>query len=168
MGGYFSSTRIFLVAFCLVGTLGALSGCGSDDSEATAVTVQTGSLSKAAFVKRANKICTDGQRQGFIRLKVYVDDEKLRDLAKMSAGQAEDILTTIVAPTYRKEIAEISELGVPKRDAGTITKMLEEISLGLEESQANPYQALKNGSTVGNAPDLARQYGLTACSTSWG
>jgi hypothetical protein len=143
-------------------------GCGSDSSTATAVTVETGSLSRFQFIKRADEICKEGQAQGVTKLQSYMQSKKIASLRKLSDPQANELENEVIAPVYRREIAKISALGAPGSDREEIATMLEAINEGLADAQDEPLKALKLNLLLGDAPKLAGKYGLTECSLDWG
>lgn len=173
MKGYFLSIRAFFAWGAAVSCLVLAAGCGGDSSDssnasASEVTVKTGSLSKGEFIQKVNLICKEGQDAGIAKLRSYLTDQRIKDPSELSDKQADEVLSSVVTPTYEEEINRISQVGAPTADAKKIEAMLEEMRTGLEKSQGNAFEALKRNLILGKASQLAASYGLSTCSISWG
>jgi hypothetical protein len=141
------------------------SGCGSSSSDT--VEIQTGSLSKAEFIEKADAVCTKNQERTSRELFSYMDKHHINFSGPLPKTAAAGLLDSVIEPTYRREITEIGELGAPNKDAKKVVAMLEAIEAGLAKGQRDPAGAFRSNELVPNAGELARAYGLTACGELW-
>lgn len=155
----FTSVAIFAVAAAILA-----SGCGgsTDSTE-----IQTGSLSKAEFIEKADAVCTKSQERGGRALASYMSKNHIRLTGPLSTAVAAGLFGSVVEPTYQREITEISELGAPDKDAEKVVAMLEALEAGLAKAQRDPASAISRNELVPNAGALARAYGLTQCGELW-
>jgi len=157
--------RRFAPVIALVGTALVLaSGCGGGSG---AIEIQTGSLSKAEFIKKADAVCLKNQEKAARDLIGYVRKRNITITGSLPKGVAAALFDTVIEPTYRREITEISELGAPDEDADKVIAMLEAIEAGLAEGQRDPAAALSRNELVAQAGTLARAYGLAGCGELW-
>jgi hypothetical protein len=168
MGGFFRSKRGFvaLAAFAVAAAILA-GGCGGGGDSSGAVEVQTGSLSKAEFIEKADAVCTKNQERTGRELVGYLDKHHIRLTGPLPKAVAAGLLGSVIEPTYRREITEISELGAPDKDAEKVAAMLEAIEAGLAKAQRDPAGAFSRSELVPSAGELARAYGLTECGELW-
>lgn len=166
MGGIFWSIRGFaaIAAFAVAAAILA-SGCGSGGSDP--IEIQTGSLSKAEFINKADAICTKGQERGGRELASYMSKNHVTLTGPLPEAAAVGLFGAVIEPTYQREITEISELGAPNKDAKKVAAMLEAIEAGLAKAQRDPAGALGRNELVPTAGALARAYGLTECGELW-
>lgn len=166
MGGIFWSIRGFaaVAAFAVAAAILA-SGCGDGGSDT--IEIQTGSLSKAEFIEKADAVCTKTQERAGRELVAYMSKNNIRLSGSLPDAAAVGIFGAVVEPTYRREITEISELGAPDKDAEKVIEMLEAIEAGLEKGQLDPAGAISRNELVPAAGELARAYGLTKCGELW-
>jgi hypothetical protein len=163
MRRYFLSIKAFPVALIFI--LALLSGCGGSGS-GNEISVQTGSLSKTAFIKRADAVCASARNRFNAQLVTYGQKNKL---PKSSAGQEAWIANAVkemLLPDYEKMIAQISAIGAPKGDEEQIATFLNALQERLEVIEAQPSEAGKTATPFAKAEKLARSYGLNGCAES--
>lgn len=155
-------------AFCLVGTTAALllfaSGCGGgSDGE---VTVKTGSLSKAEFVKRADTICKTARTQFTNEYTAFLKRNKSRiSKANESALQSE-LVDGILIPSFKKDVEEISTLGAPSGNVKGVASFLNGLQQRLNELHADPSEL--SARMFAKPAKLAKAAGLNGCAGSFG
>ncbi len=166
MGGIFGGIRGFttVAAFAVVAAILA-SGCGGGGSDT--IEIQTGSLSKAEFIEKADAVCTKGQERGGRELSSYMSKNHITLTGPLPSAVAAGLFGSVIEPTYQQEITEISELGAPNKDAKKVAAMLGAIEAGLAKGQRDPAGAISRNELVPAAGELARAYGLTACGELW-
>jgi len=165
-----SAKGVVLLAAMLAGLL--IAGCGGS-SDSTTVTVQTGSLSKAAFVEKADAICKAARTEFLAKyenlLKAHKSELFTKDATKeKQEAVIDEVVESVLTPNMEGEIAKIGKLGAPKSYAPEVTAFLEAIQTKLEEVQ-DDHSAL--GSTqfpFKKAEDVARRAGLYGCAESFG
>jgi hypothetical protein len=139
-------------------------GCGGSSD---AIEIQTGALSKAEFIEKADAVCVKGQERGARDLASYMSKNNITLTGPLPDAVAAGLFGSVVEPTYRQEITEISELGAPDKDAEKVGAMLEAIEAGLAKALRDPAGAISRNELVPNAGELARAYGLTECGEAW-
>ncbi len=148
------AARLPKVFAALVAMAALGGGCGGDDDSGVEIT--TSSLSKDAFVKKANAICARGREQALSFVRRSASGPESRIVAK---GVEEDVV-----PAFRQVAADLEALGAPKGDEATIEALVEAMNEGTDK--------LENGSPVSLAAlappfepsaKLARDYGIAGC-----
>ncbi len=140
-----------IAALLLVGALAAGCGGGGDST-----TVTTSSLSKAAFVKKANALCDEGRQQA------------LDYRPPSEEGPEKQVVTTTIhagiLPAIEGAMKELRELGAPKNDEAKV----EAIIVGNEEAIAKA-EKMSFASLVDMekvflpTAEKARSYGIKSC-----
>ncbi len=137
-------------------------GCGGGDDSSTTTTVTTSSMTKAQFVKQANKICSSKGDK-------IVEDVGAFQAPKSAEGDPVEIVTkSVMVPGYKKIIAEVQGLGAPKGDEAQVEAFLQAMQKALDEDEANPAPSLgvlfsKIEQNFRTSGDLARKYGIVEC-----
>jgi hypothetical protein len=161
---YFLSIRGFYALAVALSALLLASGCGSSDEDG--VSVQTGSLSKAEFTKRADAIC-EAARNQFVT--EYSDFGRRNQLTAASLkAKLGELVDKIVLPNYEKRIDEISALGAPSADQEGVADFLNALQLRLEEMHAQPAKLSEKAFPFAKAAKLAKEAGLRGCGGSFG
>lgn len=169
MQGRFLSIRGILVTAGVLSVLLLAVGCGSDDGEATGssengeVTVETGSLSKAEFVKQASAACAKTREQ------LTQEFVKLFEQASKSPPKPTEVSPEVkfveenYVTGFQRQIDEVSALGAPAGDEEEITAFLESMQQEIEKAAEDPQAFITRDAGLGKAPKLAKAYGLTNC-----
>ena len=84
MGGYFLGTRAFAAILAVLAAVAVVAGCGSDESS-DAASIKTGSLSKEEFVKKADKVCEEGQKRHIAKARAYINDNAKLEQSNLTA-----------------------------------------------------------------------------------
>ncbi|HEX6752257.1 MAG TPA: hypothetical protein VF093_01530 [Solirubrobacterales bacterium] len=173
-GNFLTIRGLFVIAATAFALLFA-AGCGdSDDSatgssgDSTEITVDTGSLSKAAFIKKVEPICRSAAEKFQTQLgKVF--EESTDNPPKPTETPLEiEFYEDDFAKIYQTQIDEISALGAPSGDEQEIAAYLEAVQKGIDEAAENPEafgQAfLEAQGSFKETPPLTAAYGLRGCS----
>jgi hypothetical protein len=162
---FFSSIRTFYLLAAAIAALFVVGGCGGDkDSAGTGrgeIAVKTGSLSKAAFIKRADRLCKEAKSK-FRR--EYVAFAK-GSLATAEGGQAK-VVHTMLVPNFEKLVSQIRSIGAPSSDEKEVAAFLNSLQRRLHELGKEPAKAFKTFSPLAAPVKLAKEYGLTGCAES--
>lgn len=153
------------VVLVAVGTI-LLSGCGggSDGS----VTVETGSLSKAEFVNRANAICTAVRNRFTREYEDFVKNGRKGHSAKTESEFLHETIEKLVVPDYEKQmIGVIAKLGVPPDYAPKVTSFLEALKQRLVEIEDEPKKLIQTAFPFVAASRAAEAAGLEGCANSF-
>jgi hypothetical protein len=141
----------------------ALAGCGGGGDDTT---VTTGSLSKAAFVKKADAICTKGTERLQKGFGAYLRKNKKSILALRHPSKAdyEGLIGGVLIPNLEREIEEIRALGAPSGDEERVEAIFTALEEGIEVAENDP-KAVKHSSEAifGVGSRLAKEYGLEVC-----
>ena len=167
MGGGALTIRrsIALLAGFVLLLVGA--GCG-DGSSNDGITVQTGSLSKAEFIEKADAICKAGQAEFVANFTQFskVHQAELNDPAKKEK-LLNEIVESLIDPTIEEDIERISGLGAPNSYAPQVTKFLTALQARLDEAHEDP-SGLVIQHAWKKATDVAKAVGMKGCSESFG
>jgi len=153
-----------VIALAAVVLAVAVAGCGGGGSSSS--TISTGTLSKEAFIKKADAICAKGSEElqkGFAN---YLRKNKKSIIALRHPSKAdyEGLIEGVLIPNLEKEIEEIRALGAPSGDEERIEGFLTALEEGIEVAEDNP-DAVKHSSEAifGVGSRLAKEYGLEVC-----
>lgn len=165
-GGCLNAGRALLLIAALTALLAA-AGCGSSNG----VTVQTGSLSKAAFIKKADAICQAARTKLIAKFFDFLKTHKA--LASREDVHAQRVVATetvnlILVPNVEGEIKQISELGAPEDYASEVEMFLNTLQERLDKVHENPAAASATASPFKRAGDTAKQVGMIGCAESFG
>jgi hypothetical protein len=157
-------------AFCLLaGAIAILlaGGCGDDESASGTngggeVTVKTGSLSKAEFVERADRLCEETENRFRREYEAFVKASVQRG----GSGDPEKMVKTILIPSFEGLIDEISSIGAPRDDEDEVAAFLDALQRRLDELGEQPSEILEAFSPFPEPVKLANAYGMTGCAES--
>lgn len=161
-------SRGFFALFALLALLLAASGCGgsSDDQ----VTVETGSLSKADFIAKADQICKAARTEFLAEFTKLVEANKAvangSDIEKKKALIAE-MVDTILTPNVEGQVEQISKLGAPSSYAPEAEAFLGALQERLNEAQDDPNGITTTPFPFKKAETTARRVGLNGCAESF-
>jgi hypothetical protein len=132
----------------------AAAGCGSSSSSSKSTSsTTTPAITKAAFLAKANAICTAGNK---------LSNAAGAKLGK-SPSQAQVVASvkSVDVPSIQSQIDGIRALGAPAGDQATVTNMLNLAQADLNKVKSNP--AVLSGTTFADFAKIAHPYGLKAC-----
>jgi hypothetical protein len=146
-----SKTTRLITSACIAAL--ALGACGSSYK----------GLSKAEFVKQADALCVKDQAK-IDKIGTAVGDNP-------TLRQVKDTYTDQLIPAYHEQVDHLRELKPPKADRKTISKMLDDLSTGIDQAGDSiaSLKSLKELDTLGTpagfaaADKAAKAYGLQKC-----
>jgi hypothetical protein len=152
----------------VIAALFLFAGCGDDEGtegeSRGAVAVETGSLSKAEFVKRADELCGETKAKAVRDFKVFIESNPTSGSGDSRPEMGAKVVETILAPGYRKLIDEIAGLGAPADFERDLTKFLSTLQSDLESVEDRPQKALNSfRSPFERAAKTAEQLRLPGC-----
>lgn len=169
MQRYSLSTRKFWAILLVLSLAVLAAGCGSGDGDSSEVTVQTGSLSKAEFVARADSICKAARTELLAKYTGMVATHKSAVGNKESESALLDqIVESVVSPNYTRQIEQISELGAPQGYAPEVASYLNTLQKRLDEVLEEPKEITANPFPFDKPAKAARKIGLKVCAESFG
>lgn len=142
------------------------SGGGSD----TASSSDGAPLSKAAFIKQADAVCSKGKKEVEAEFAAYLKKEKIEGIGASGEPKAEaeerkaDVVTTIGVPAYQKQVDEIDALAAPSGDEATVEEFVEAAEEGVEAVEEEP-KAVFDGKSKAfvKADKIGQDYGFKVC-----
>lgn len=168
MTGRSSNAGRALLLFAALATLSFAAGCGSSSSDEIAV--QTGSLSKAAFIKKADSICEASRADLLTKFFKFLKAHKA--IASRNDPHAQKVVATetvnsVLVPNVEREIKQISELGAPSDYAPEVTSFLNTLDEQLGEVRADPAAMSATATPFKQAADVAKRAGMIGCAESF-
>jgi hypothetical protein len=166
MRQYFLSIKTFFVFIALLSSLLAAAGCGDDDSDASGgeIVVETGTLPKAQFIKRADAICEKSREKVLLASAAYLRSVEGSDTPYAAQKeQAPQFVETVLVPQFEEEIDKVSALGAPRGDEEEVKAVLEALREVLDRAEAEPVTFLQAVNSFAKPRKLGREYGFTFC-----
>jgi len=162
------NARGFLLA-AAIAALVLLVGCGGGSSDSE-VTVQTGTLSKAEFVEKADAICEAARKEFLAKYSSFV----LAHKSVISSGDEEkeiallsEAIDTLLTPNIEGQVEQIGGLGAPSAYAPRAASFLNALQERLDELQANPPELTATTTPFKKAEDAAEKAGMQGCAESF-
>jgi ABC-type lipoprotein release transport system permease subunit len=125
-------------------------GCGSsDDSDSS-----TSSLSKAAWIAKADAICQQGNQE------INQAAHQQFGNQKPTATDIQQFVTGTAIPNTQSQVDKIKALGAPSADEDEVNKLLETVQADVDKSKSDPTNSEND---FGDSNALAQQYGLKVC-----
>lgn len=172
MHQYFLSIRRFWPLGLAIASLLLVAGCGggSDDDSANGsaeITVETSSLSKVEFIKRADAICQKGRDQFDREFEAFTtaNKEELAE-AENASEWVGGIVNGILLPNYEARIDELTALGAPEGDQKEVEVFLNAFQDRLNEMSEKPTELSRTVRPFKSVEKAARDYGLNGCVSS--
>jgi hypothetical protein len=145
------------------------SGCGGSSEDSNGITVQTGSLSKAAFIEKADAICKAARTEFAAKYTAFVrTNQSALGNAQKEAALLRETVESLLAPNYEEQIEKIGALGAPTAYAPKVATFLKAVDDRLEEVRENPSEISATPFPFKHAEDVASAVGLKGCSESFG
>jgi hypothetical protein len=172
------TTRLTMLLIAALATAALAIGCGggddggeggstvsgssnSDSSQSGEPTVTTSSLSKAAFVKKADGLCRLGAEKALSYQST--DPEK----ANLPEDQLlPEAIEATIAPSFQEVVDQIQELGAPSGDELQVEAFLDALQQEIdviEERRTSVSSFAKLEALLRRSSALARDYGLESC-----
>jgi hypothetical protein len=140
-----------------------LVACGDDDDSGSAATTTTTALTKAEFIREANRICKQ-QDNKISRASQQFFADAPND-QEPPASEVAEFGRKTVFPAIQDQIDRVEALGAPEGDEDEVKAILDAAKSGLAKLEANPNQLEKGGaaSAFEEFQKLAGDYGLDEC-----
>jgi hypothetical protein len=165
MNRYFLSIKRFSSIALALAALSLTAGCGSGDSGE--ISVETGSLSKAEFIKKADAICEATKNKFSAKYGALLEKHGIGGSKAEEEALIGDIVEQALLPNYEKGIEEISALGAPRSDEEQIASFLNTTQQRLDEIREDPAELSKTPEPFTKAEKIARSYGFEGCAESF-
>jgi hypothetical protein len=138
-----------------IALVAAFSGCGGGG--------ETGTLSKAAFLKRASVICVQGTKE-LNRLDVEAWKKYGSDLSSPSTAELNKVALALL-PARERELRRLRALGLPKGDEEYVEEMFAAWERGIEVGRKDPplLQGAAGDFAFAKSYKMGIAYGLDKC-----
>ena len=154
-------TAKWIPALAILGVIAAFAvGCGGS-ADSSGGNGSESSLSKAKFIKTANKICYDGKEEQALQLQQYIQENPSNRPPNDAGVEA---VQSILLPSVRDQVDQVRELGAPRGDERTIEATLDGLEKATDKIEAESIS--KDGeirAAFRPAGDIALEYGLGGC-----
>jgi hypothetical protein len=141
-------------------------GGGDEDSQAASeeVSVDTGTLSKTEFIKQADGICQKGNEEVQAGVEAVVQKYGKQEYAEpLLVAKAPELVNTVLAPSFEKQIDQILDLGAPEGDEAEVSGILTAMSDIVDDAEERPKDFARNSDPFQASAQLAQNYGLKVC-----
>jgi hypothetical protein len=135
--------------------LACLSGCGGGGQP-----TDSGSLTRAQFIKRASAICRSEEARKTRALRLASEPGK--SYLAGSRRDLEKLVSEAILPLYAEMIEEMAELSPPPKDAAKVERIVSQYERKLDQAEANPRRQIVDDSFV-EVNRLAASYGIEGC-----
>jgi len=153
----FSRAKLLVVG---VVAFSLFAGCSQSHSPATA---RNSVEAKAAFVRRADKICKRGEQETEAEVKAAAAKYGLTRGKGPTSAQREALLVEVVVPSIKKQAAELAELPPPPGEGETVKAVILSIEEGVEKTEDEPALGLRQPGPFARTHKLAKAYGFKVC-----
>jgi predicted lipid-binding transport protein (Tim44 family) len=157
------SKRLIALLFGVL-AVALVAGCGGGDSSSGDSTESASSLTKAEFIKQADKICAESNESINAEAEEFAKENEI-DTEKATTAEQEEVVSDVVAPAIREQAEEIDELGAPSGAEDEVAEIVAAVESGADEAEATPDVLVegKGGGPFKEASKLADSFGLKVC-----
>jgi hypothetical protein len=143
-----------LICTSFLGLLG-LYGCGSGGEEEDS----NSTISKTAFIKKADAICRRASKTQVARYNEYVSQHP-------NGAAPEDIVRFAGVPPLTAEVRELSSLPLPSTGQKEATAYIAAVNRGVRRVAQDPAVMTSDGELFADAEAIAAEFGFTICGGS--
>ena len=134
-----------------IAVAGIAAGCGGGDEAGDTTTT---SLTKAAWIAKADAICQQGNQE------IEQAARQQFGNGKPTAAEVRDFGTGTALPNTQTQVDKIRALGAPSGDEDQVNKILDTVQADIDKAKA---AGDVQDSTFSDGNALAEQYGLKVC-----
>jgi hypothetical protein len=165
-----SQRKIVLMLAALLALAALVAGCGgggsSSGSTSDTTSTEGGESSgeaptKAAFIKEADKICTDDEDELNEEITAFAKEKGISTSEEPSEALQVELFQELVLPNIAKQAEELAALTPPEGDEATIEDLTD--TLSEEVAEAEEETGLPGEETLKGATDKAKAYGFKSC-----
>jgi hypothetical protein len=123
-------------------------------------------VGKAAFLKRANAICTAAKKK--IEAQITAAFSKAASSGKSSGEDLiDEVVSTTVAASLQSRVDAIRALGMPSEGEAEVGAALDLMQEQVEEAKAAPRRFAESSESKRVVAEPVKESGLTACTLGW-
>ena len=138
-----------------------VAACGGGDSSGDS---STAALTKAEFIKQADKVCVDGEEALEAEGEEFAEENEF-DLENPTEEQKEEVVLEVIGPALHNQGEELAALGAPEGEEEAVEAIVNALETGADEIEDDPQILIegKENPALEEASELAADFGLTEC-----
>jgi len=166
----YSQRKIVLMLAALLALAALVAGCGGGGSSSGSTSDTTSTESsdsggeaptKAAFIKEADKICTDDEDELNEEITAFAKENGISTTEEPAEGLQVELFHELVLPNIARQAEELAALTPPEGDEATIEELTD--ALSEEVAAAEEESGLPGEETLKGATEMAKAYGFKSC-----
>jgi hypothetical protein len=166
----YSQLKIVVMLAALLALAALVAGCGgggsSSSSGSDTTSTESGDSSgevptKAAFIKEADKICTDDEDELNEEITAFAKEKGISTSEEPAEDVQVELFHELVLPNIARQAEDLAALTPPEGDEATIEELTD--TLSEEVAEAEEETGLPGEETLKGATDQARAYGFKSC-----
>jgi len=127
-------------------------GCGGDSA----------SISKAEFIKQAEAVCEEGEKQ--LRKDLAAFLKKHENVKSPTQEDVAELVQVVFSGNIKAEVKKLRAIEVPSGDKKQVKALLDAREESLKNAEANPLGLNRNSKLIfAKSRKLAKEYGLEEC-----
>lgn len=135
-------------------------GCGGGGSSSDS----TETISKAAFIQKADAACTKAGKQGEAELQAFLKKHKLGKGDEPNNVELTEVGETILLPLLEQQRDDFHAAGVPREGGeGQISSFYNAMDEAIKSLKKNPTLAKSSPELLKRVDRLAKEYGFKVC-----
>lgn len=120
-------------------------------------------VSEAKFLKEANRVCVEGEKQLAKDLETYIKEQSLNSKSNQNKVLMEGT-QKLVVPGIQSEIDQLREIGLPKGAEAQVEEILSAMQKAVYVAKEHPTSTPHDlGPYFEHAGKLAREFGIHGC-----
>ena len=154
------SKSLFAALAALAAIAMIAAGCGGGGDSTT----DSGSLTKAEFLKQGNAICAKGNKEIQEGFEEFAKENGFSEKKQPSKAQLTELVETVVLPKVRGQVEGIKALGAPSGEEAQVEAITDAAEEALEKGEEEPAAlASEKADPFAKANKKASDYGLVKC-----
>lgn len=158
------------IVCAMVGAL-AIAGCGGGGSDSSSSDETGGPVpSKAAFIKSADTICSEGQKEVEAGFADYFAKNGMKKLGEPGETNVElkehaiALMETVGIPALNQQVEELKALEAPSELKDKAAEFVAYAEEGIEEGESNPYLLYTSvDKLLAKSDKVAEELGFQVC-----
>ncbi|TMK58178.1 MAG: hypothetical protein E6G51_03490 [Actinobacteria bacterium] len=124
---------------------------------------ESGSVTKAEFVKDAELLCKSGEEEALGEARASYSKYGIDPQKPPTRSQGNALVEDVILPSLQERAEELGELTPPAGDEAEVLAIVEGLEKGVAEAEAVPNKMLEAARKFDSVSKLARKYGIDAC-----
>jgi hypothetical protein len=165
LGGSIVNRAAPATALALIALIAAAAGCGGGSSSE-----QSPPLSKSAFIKKADAVCTESQKRIETGFTAFLAKNGIKEIgekgesAKEAEAHTNEVIETIAIPQLRRQVEELSKLEAPADVETKVKAYISALEKEVKEGEKDPKSLTGPATSVFAESDAAAEgIGFKVC-----